>query len=262
MSTTVSQIKRLLKNADEKEFAVLERSLVADTRKGVRQALEATRRRLTAEAAERERLSEMYEFQAKLLQKQGAKCAVGLDEVGRGPLAGPLAVGAVVLPEEPRIEGLKDSKQLSSKQRESIAAQIKEQSLAWAVEWADPQDIDAQGISACLRVAFARAVAAIEAQGIHPDLLLLDGLALHFDKRECNIIKGDARCASIGAASIVAKVERDALMKRLDKQFPAYGFAENKGYASKKHIEAIKREGLCAQHRVSFCTAFTQESLF
>ncbi len=262
MGQTVADIRRRLQIADEQEFAVLERSLVADTRKGVRDAVEVARRRIEAERAERERLSGLYAYQQELADEHNATLVVGLDEVGRGPLAGPLAVGAAVLPPDPLIDGLNDSKQLKPQQRERIAKAIKQTALAWTVEFIEAADIDACGMTASLVMAFRRAVAHIEQAGFVPDLILLDGNPLHFDKREINIVKGDGKCASIAAASILAKVERDALMCDLAKQYPEYGFDVCKGYASPAHIEAIKRYGLTPIHRATFCTAFTQETLF
>lgn len=256
---TVAEIKEKLQRADAAEFAVLERSLIADTRKGVRAAVETARRRIAAQEAEAARLECMYAFQASLAQ---GKLVVGLDEVGRGPLAGPLAVGAVVLPDDPRIDGLNDSKQVKPEARERIAQEVKRVALAWTVQYIEPADIDAHGMTASLTTAFRRAVAAVEAQGVAPEAVLLDGNPLHMDPREINVVKGDGKCASIAAASIVAKVERDALMCRYAEQYPGYDFASNKGYASAAHIEAIKRLGLSPIHRASFCHAFTQESLF
>ena len=224
MGPTVAEIRQRLQEADAREFAVLERALVADTRKGVRDAVEVARRRIEAEQAERERLASLYAFERALAEGRGAGVVVGLDEVGRGPLAGPLAVGAVALPLEP--------------------------------------DIDAAGMTASLVTAFRRAVAHIEAAGVRPDVVLLDGNPLRLDDREVNVVKGDCRCASIAAASIVAKVERDALMCRYAEDYPEYGFDACKGYASPAHIEAIKRFGLTPLHRATFCTAFTQPTLF
>ncbi len=259
MGPTVAEIRSRLKQADAAEFKVLERSLVADTRKGVRAALETARHRLAAAAAEEARLQGMYDYQKELA---GRAVAVGLDEVGRGPLAGPLAVGAVVLPDAPRIAGLNDSKQVKPADRERIAEEIKELALAWAVCYVEPADIDAQGMTASLTSAFKQALECVEAAGIEVGAVLLDGNPLHMDEREINVVKGDGKCASIAAASIVAKVERDALMCRYAEQYPEYGFEACKGYASPAHIEAIRRYGLCPIHRVSFCHAFVQESLF
>lgn len=262
MGLTVADIKKRLQEADEREFRVLERSLVADTRKGVREAVEVARRRIEAEVAERERLASLYAYERELAAARGGRVIVGLDEVGRGPLAGPLAVGAVVLPEEPIVEGLNDSKQVKPEDRERIAAQVKAVAVAWTVEYVEACDIDACGMTASLITAFRRAVAHVEAAGVHPDVVLLDGNPLRMDAREVNVVKGDCRCASIAAASLVAKVERDALMCRYAEQYPEYGFDSCKGYASPAHIEAIKRFGLTPIHRVSFCTSFMQPTLF
>lgn len=262
MEPTVNEVKQLLQKADVHEFSVLERSLAADTRKGVIAALEQTRRRLAAQVVQQKRLASLYDYECELAGKHGGGVVVGLDEVGRGPLAGPLAVGAVVLSDDARIDGLNDSKQIKPAMRERIAKEIKNTARAWTVEYIEPVDIDAYGITAGLVTAFRRAVKHIEDLGIRPDIILLDGNPLHLDAREVNVIKGDARCASIAAASVVAKVERDALMRRYAEQYPVYGFDSCKGYASAAHIEAIKRYGLSPIHRASFCTAFVQPSLF
>ena len=253
---TVEEIRRKLQEAGAREFAVLERSLVADTRKGVRAAVETARRRIEAEQAERARLEGLYAYERSLAEERGGHVVVGLDEVGRGPLAGPLAVGAVVLPDTPRIEGLNDSKQVKPEARERMAVQVKSCAVAWTVQYVAADVIDAVGMTASLVTAFRRALAAIEEAGVHPDVVLLD------DDREVNVVKGDCRCASIAAASIVAKADRDALMCRLAKEYPAYGFEAHKGYASPEHIEAIRRHGLTPVHRVTFCTSFMQATLF
>ena len=141
-------------------------------------------------------------------------------------------------------------------------AVIRATAVAWDVEFIGPHDIDELGISACLKAAFSRAVAAIECAGVRIDAILLDGNPLHIDDREVNVVKGDARCAAISCASIIAKVERDAYMRSQAVAYPAYGFEENKGYGSAQHIEAIKKHGLTSLHRASFCRAWTQDSLF
>ncbi len=262
MEPTVSDIRRRLQEAGEREFAVLERALVADSRKGVREAVEVARRRLEAERAERERLARLYAYERRLAAGRGSGVVVGLDEVGRGPLAGPLAVGAVVLPSEPLVEGLNDSKQVKPEARERIADAVKRTAVAWTVEYVEAADIDACGMTASLVTAFRRAVARIEEAGARPDVVLLDGRPLRIDEREVSVVKGDGLCASIAAASIVAKVERDALMCRYAERYPEYGFDACKGYASPAHIEAIRRYGLSPIHRATFCTAFVQPTLF
>ena len=261
MAMTVPEIRKKLREADEKELAALERSLAADTRKGVAAALKVARRRVEAEKAERARLASMYSFERGMLG-EGQHVIVGLDEVGRGPVAGPLAVGAVVLPETPTIEGLNDSKQLTPEQRDRISEEIVKVARAWAIEMVEPSFIDANGMTAALRKGFTGALAQIEEQGVHADLVLVDGNPLHMDPREKNVVKGDAKCASIAAASIIAKVARDALMCDLGAKYPGYDFEGNKGYGSPQHIEAIKKLGLSPVHRRSFCRSFMQETLF
>lgn len=259
---TVPEIRRKLQQATAEEFAVLERSLVADTRKGVRQAVEVARRRIEAEAAEAARLAGLYAFERELAAERGGSVVLGLDEVGRGPLAGPLAVGGVVLDHGDMIAGLNDSKQVPADEREDVAAAVRERALAWTVQYVEPAEIDRMGMTAALRDAFGRAIAAVEESGVAVDVVLLDGNPLHLDKREVNVVKGDGKCASIAAASLVAKVARDRLMEEYDAQYPGYGFVGNKGYGSEAHMAAIREKGLCPIHRRSFCGAFAQESLF
>ncbi len=255
---TVEAINKLLQHATPTEFATLKRSLLADTRKGVKEALARTERRIAAEERETMRLEALYDFDKALCHS----CVLGLDEVGRGPLAGPLAVGGVVLDLESRIAGLNDSKQIPEDKRAQIAEEIKQTARAWTVQYVAPEEIDAQGMSACLRKAFSAAIKAIEEQGIAFDAILLDGNPLRLDEREHNVVKGDSKSASIAAASIIAKVDRDARMRALALEYPAYAFDQNKGYASESHIAAIKSQGLCPIHRKSFCSGFLQDSLF
>lgn len=257
---TVSDIKKRLSEASAEEFAVLERSLCADTRKGVQNALAVAKRRLDAEESDRKRVAALYEFQAEL---SGGKLVLGLDEVGRGPLAGPLTVGAVVLRQDaPQILGLNDSKQVPEHHRASLAQTVKERALAWAIVDIPPAEIDEQGMAACLRKAFRKAIAHVESQGVHPEVVLLDGNPLHIDPRETNVVHGDARCAAIAAASLIAKVSRDALMVSYDETYPGYDLASSKGYGSARHRDAIARMGLTPIHRASFCRGLVQETLF
>ena len=265
---TVADIVAKLRAADADEFAVLQRSLVADTRKGVRSAVAATEKRLAAEAEEAARLEGLYAFEREVAAE---KCGcpgdslviLGLDEVGRGPLAGPLAVGGVVFAADAaRLAGLNDSKQVKPERREELAEEIKREAVAWDIEYIAPEDIDAHGMTASLKTAFGKVIHAVESAGVIPDVILLDGNPLHLDEREANIVKGDSRCASIAAASIIAKVARDGLMVEYHEEYPVYDFASNKGYASPQHIAAIKEHGLSPIHRRSFCMGFTQETLF
>lgn len=252
---TVAQVRSLLTSADEEELTALIARFSDDGRAGVKAAVRAAERRQRRAHHERERLDGLYAFERELVSAEGGGVAVGVDEVGRGPLAGPLAVGAVVLdPSAPPIGRLDDSKRLAPSAREVVAREVRAQCRAWAVVYVEPWAIDEAGISSSLRRAFAEAVASIEGQGVSVDVILLDGNPLGFDDREVNVVKGDAKCASIAAASVIAKVERDSLMERLDAEHPGYGFADNKGYGSAAHIQAIKERGLSTVHRATFCT--------
>lgn len=259
MEPTVAEIRRRLAAADAREYQALRDALADDGRKGVVAALAACEKRLQAQEAERLRLDGLYGHDR---QWGASKLVVGLDEVGRGAVAGPLAVGAVVLPDEPRIPLLNDSKQLSPEQRREAAARIKEVASAWAVAYVEPQAIDQVGMAACLRQAFGDALGQVEAQGVRADVVLIDGNPLGLDPREVNVVKGDGKSAAIAAASIVAKVERDALMEGFSSTYPQYGFSSHKGYGSAEHIAAIREHGLCPIHRESFCRSFNQPTLF
>jgi ribonuclease HII len=208
---------------------------------------------------EEQRVYALYEQQR---QAGAAACVIGVDEVGRGPVAGPLTVAAVALPLEPPIEGLDDSKKLSAAKREALAKKIYECALGVGISHIEPDVIDTIGMAAALRAAMIRAIEACERALEKADLVLIDGNPMWIHDKEQCIVKGDSKVACIAAASIVAKVTRDALMDEADELYPGYGFASNKGYASAAHIAAIKEKGLCPLHRRSFCGNFMQQSLF
>lgn len=188
----------------------------------------------------------------------GPGIIVGIDEVGRGALAGPLTVAAVALPDEPQVVGIDDSKKLSPKRRETLAAQIREVAVGVGICHIPPEEIDACGMAASLRVCMGRALAACErdiaarGNGSGADAVLVDGNPIHLHANEKTIVKGDGKAACIAAASIVAKVTRDALMVEYAQSFPAYHFDSNKGYGSAAHIEALHDLGPCMLHRRSF----------
>jgi len=174
----------------------------------------------------------------------------GVDEAGRGPLAGPVVAAAVVLDSRVPIAGLRDSKQLSAARRERLAALIREHAYAWSVGRADPGDIDRINILQATLLAMARAVAGLPTC---PHLVLVDGL--HCPRLPCSVeavVGGDRRFASISAASILAKVTRDAEMVQLDCHYPQYGFRRHKGYPTREHREALRQHGPCPSHRRSF----------
>ena len=181
---------------------------------------------------------------------RGTRQVAGVDEVGRGPLAGPVVAAAVILDPERPIEGLADSKQLSEARREELAARIRAFALAWALGRAEVVEIDRINILQASLLAMQRAVAALRPAA---EFALVDGNRLpHLDCPAEAVIKGDSRVAAISAASILAKVARDREMVRLDADYPGYGFAKHKGYPTRAHMEALRRQGACEIHRRSF----------
>ena len=206
-------------------------------------------RTLSGEKLEKEleRLEQMREY-----ENTYAACAMicGIDEAGRGPLAGPVAAGAVILPKDCTLLYLNDSKKLSEKRREELFVQIKEQAVAWCVGIVGPERIDEINILQATYEAMRQAVAGL---GVKPDLLLNDAVEIPgMDIMQVPIIKGDAKSVSIAAASILAKVTRDHMMVEYDQLFPDYGFAKHKGYGTAAHIQAIQELGPCPIHRRSF----------
>ena len=182
--------------------------------------------------------------------QDGFEMVAGVDEAGRGPLAGPVVAAAVILDAAYPIAGLKDSKQLTPRQRETLAVEIRARSRAWAVAWADHKEIDRLNILQASLLAMARAVAALS---LRPERVLVDGNRCPAVPQPVSaIVKGDSLVPAISAASILAKVERDAAMYRLDALYPGYGFAIHKGYPTAAHIEALERQGACPVHRRSF----------
>ena len=204
-------------------------------------------------ALEHERLAGLWQYEHEYSQYS---LICGIDEVGRGPLAGPVYAGAVILPKDIELLYLNDSKKLTEKRREKLSAEIRECAIAWGIGSTDAERIDEIGIVPATFEAMAKAVAAMAVQ---PDILFVD--AFHIKTLEqypqVPIIKGDQKSASIAAASIIAKVERDHLMMELDEKYPGYGFSSNKGYGSKAHLEALVRQGPCEIHRRSFIHNYT-----
>lgn len=188
-------------------------------------------------------------YERELLEK-GCKFICGVDEVGRGPLAGPVVCAAVIMPPDDIIEGVDDSKKLTAKKREFLSEKILEKAVACHICRIEPQIIDEINILQATRLCMKNA---IEGLKITPDFVLTDGnMTLDITVPQRSIVKGDALSYSIGAASIVAKVYRDNVMKEYAQIYPQYGFESNVGYGSKKHIEAIKEFGLTPIHRRSF----------
>ena len=213
---------------------------------------------LTGEKLEQElaRLEQMTAFE-KEYGHRGIVC--GIDEAGRGPLAGPVAAGAVILPEDCRILYLNDSKKLSEKRREELSLEIKEKAVAWSVGLSSPERIDQINI---LQATYEAMREAIRGLSIKPEVLLNDAVTIPgVEGIQVPIIKGDAQSLSIAAASILAKVTRDHMMSEYEKLFPGYGFDRHKGYGTAAHIQAIRRLGPCPIHRRSFIKKFTGEKV-
>ena len=197
--------------------------------------------------AELVRIEELCSFEKKY---SDYSYICGVDEVGRGPLAGPVVAGAVILPKDCRILYINDSKKLSAKKREELSAEIQEKALAVGIGLSTQDRIDEINILQATYEAMRKAIASLS---VEPSLLLNDAVTIPaVGIPQVAIVKGDARSISIGAASIVAKVYRDRMMEEYDKMYPGYGFASNKGYGSKEHIEALHRMGPCPLHRRSF----------
>lgn len=190
----------------------------------------------------------------KALWAQGVRCIAGIDEAGRGALAGPVVAAAVALPVDPklgeRLDGVHDSKQMTARQRTTWMEELKEIALGWGVGLASAQDIDAIGILPATRLAAMRALEQIELPIEH---LLIDHLLLpEHPTPQSALTKGDARSLSIACASIIAKVTRDRYLEALDEEYPAYGFASHKGYGTASHLAALRQQGASPVHRHSF----------
>lgn len=229
---------------------------------------EAEKRRQEKRHLEEQRVHKMHEFERDALLDQfgpsffpelaaGNPSQIlicGVDEAGRGPLAGPVAAGACILPVDHDILYINDSKKLSPKKRDELYDVIRQEAVAWHVALVGPEEIDAVNILQATYEAMREAIAALSPapSAIVADAVTIPALTIP----QVGIVKGDAKCASIAAASILAKVTRDRLMEEYDAQYPEYGFAAHKGYGTKAHIEAIRQYGPCPIHRQTFITHF------
>lgn len=222
-------------------------SIAQDERAGVKSIAVSAGKAYDKYQDELKRLDAMQEFE-RAYAHLGYVC--GIDEVGRGPLAGPVVAGAVILPKDCQILYINDSKQLSAKKREELYDEIMEKAVAVGIGLVSHERIDEINILQATYEAMRMAIAKLP---VKPDVLLNDAVTIpNVDIKQIPIIKGDAKSVSIAAASIIAKVTRDRLMEQLDSVYPGYDFAGNKGYGSKKHIEGLHKMGPCAIHRRSF----------
>lgn len=252
---TVSEIREAMQAASFDGLPVFIETYAPDERAGVRKIVEAARKRLEALKLEKQRIEGLRVYEEKY-REYAYIC--GIDEVGRGPLAGPVVAGAVILPRDCRILYINDSKQLSEKKREELYDIIMEKAVAVGLGYSTPERIDEINI---LQATYEAMREAIGKLAVTPDLLLNDAVTIpEVTVRQVPIIKGDAKSISIGAASIVAKVTRDRLMVQYDEVYPMYDFASNKGYGARAHIEALEKFGPCPIHRKSFITHFCEVS--
>lgn len=214
-----------------------------------------TEKQLLKLEEEKKRVAAMRSFELEAVgDLAGGGLICGIDEAGRGPLAGPVAAGAVILPPDHDLLYLNDSKKLSPKKRDMLYDQIREEALAWKVVMVSPERIDEINI---LQATYEAMRLAVEGLKIRPSVLVNDAVTIPgIGIPQVPVIKGDARCISIAAASIMAKVTRDRYMEELDKKYPGYGFAKHKGYGTRQHTDAIKELGPCPAHRRTFIGHF------
>ncbi len=248
---SIGSIRERIKACPEDALETLLAELASDERAGVQSLIASGRKRIAAYEKELARTEQMWHYERLYPDREFIG---GIDEVGRGPLAGPVVAACVILPKDCKLLYINDSKQLSEKKREELYDRILEEAVAVGIGSSSQELIDEINI---LQATYAAMREAISEMSVQPDQLLVDavhipGIAIP----QRGIIKGDAQSISIAAASIVAKVTRDRLMVEMDAKYPGYGFAGNKGYGSAEHIAALREKGPCEIHRRSFIHAF------
>lgn len=250
-SKKIGTIKEELADTDTKDLTSFIKEYEADERSGVIKLVETARKRLNSYNEELRRIYDLKQYEREY---ESYEFICGIDEVGRGPLAGPVVAGAVILPKDCDILYINDSKKLSAAKREELYDEIMEKAVATGIGMVSPQRIDEINILQATYEAMREAIAKLDPQ---PDILLNDAVTIpQVSINQVPIIKGDAKSISIGAASIIAKVTRDRLMEEYDSILPGYGFASNKGYGSAEHIKAIKDMGPTPIHRLTFIKKF------
>lgn len=254
---SIGEIKEMLAAYPVENLPEILPKIQEDTRKGAKNLAKQFQKKYDAYVAEIARLEEILTYERECYER-GYEFVAGIDEVGRGPLAGPVVAAAVILPKNHKIQGIDDSKKLSAKKREELAKIIKEEAIAWAVGVVSNERIDEINILQATYEAMRQALEKLEVQ---PDFILADAVTIPEVKTpQKGIIKGDAKSISIGAASIVAKVYRDAMMEGMAEIYPHYDFASNKGYGSQKHLAGIAQYGICPIHRRSFVKNFLKDT--
>lgn len=250
---SIAEIRKELESSSGDGTKALLDVYEKDSRKGVQTLVAKYRKMERLLAKERERLEKMREFEHKY---SSFEAICGVDEAGRGPLAGPVVAGAVILPADVEILYLNDSKKVSAARRDELYEEIKEKAVSWAVGIVSPERIDEINILQATYEAMRQAIAKLMPE---PDLLLVDAVTIpSVPQKQVGIVKGDARSVSIAAASIMAKVTRDHMMEEWDVKYPEYGFSSHKGYGSQAHIEAIRKYGPSPIHRRTFIKNFVE----
>ena len=244
---TIKEIKECLATIDELDHPLFE-ELILDGRAGVQAAISKRKRELQKQVDEDLRLEKMLAYE-KELYAQGIHLIAGVDEVGRGPLAGPVVAAAVILPENCKIPGLNDSKKIPKSKHYAIYQAVLDQALSVGIGIKDNQVIDQVNIYEATKLAMLEAIQELDLQ---PQHLLIDAMKLALPISQTSIIKGDANSLSIAAASIVAKVTRDQMMAAYDQEYPGYDFAQNAGYGTSNHLEGLEKHGVTPIHRRSF----------
>ena len=244
---TIKEIKEQLANIQRLDDPLLA-ELEQDSRSGVIQAIAKRKRELQKQVDEDLRLEKMLAYE-KELYTQGIQLIAGVDEVGRGPLAGPVVAAAVILPEDCKISGLNDSKKIPKSKHKEIYEAVLQNAIAIGIGIKDNQVIDQVNIYEATKLAMMEAIGQLEPQ---PQHLLIDAMKLDLPIPQTSIIKGDANSLSIAAASIVAKVTRDQMMEEFDREYPGYDFAQNAGYGTAKHLAGLDKLGVTPIHRRSF----------
>lgn len=247
MTWTINEIKEKLTAITDKNDPFIQ-SLQKDGRAGVQKLLKSWETKLARKNEEERRLENMKKFERELYN-EGIDLIAGVDEVGRGPLAGPVVAASVILPKDFSIPRINDSKKLSAKQREQLYEEIMERAIAVGIGVVSNEEIDRLNIYQATQKAM---VQAIENLPVTPEFLLIDALEIPVFIPQQKIIKGDEKSISIASASIVAKVYRDRLMAEYSRKYPHFHFEKNAGYGTKEHLEALERYGPCPIHRKSF----------
>ena len=244
---TIKEVKERLAMIDELDHPFFE-ELILDGRAGVQAAISKRKRELQKQVDEDLRLEKMLAYE-KELYTQGIQLIAGVDEVGRGPLAGPVVAAAVILPKACKIPGLNDSKKIPKSKHKEIYEAVLQEAIAIGIGIKDNHVIDQVNIYEATKLAMMEAVGQLEPQ---PQHLLIDAMKLDLPISQISIIKGDANSLSIAAASIVAKVTRDQMMEEFDKEYPGYDFAKNAGYGTANHLAGLDQLGVTPIHRRSF----------